>query len=202
MSGTSHSHKKPKMKTTNIPPKHIAWLKGLVEYPFELGGSINFNKRGQVDHFTVYTGKTAYVELPDAFQIEWHSHPRGSFVELPSVTDLRAAMKRKLEVGDFKGELSLVVGHHGIVTYSYTRKLGLNREEFKQIANILQRGTDTVKGLQKQIAQIKLYGFDIKLTTWQNMFKIEKSALGEPKISGKGLSLNFCFRKYVTDPLA
>lgn len=188
MSGTQRTHMTPKMKTTVIPPEHISWLRLLLANKKELGGALHFNRKGLLDNISVYTGKHMEVILPDAFQVEWHSHPKGAFVEMPSVTDLKAAEKRKLQIGDFSGELSIVVATHGIIVYSYKGNKKLDASQWSTIAELLQNGQDNKKGLRKQVAQIRLFNFDIDIFFWED-------------IESKGLPLRFCMRKYVVDPL-
>lgn len=185
MSGSVQTHRKPRMVSKSIPFHRVEWLMALLVLKREVGGSFDFKRNGQLDRFTVYTGAHMHVVLPDTFSVEWHTHPKSTYIELPSVTDLKAAMKRKLRQGDFSGELSLVICEHGICVYSFKEGFKkLTTRQWYEIESVLQKGRDSKSGLEKQMAQIRPYGFKMEIQSWE-------------KIKQSGLRLRFCLRKYV-----
>lgn len=186
--------KSPRMITTYLKHHHIDVMKQLLNLKKEVGGGIFLNKQGQVDFMSVYTGRESHVIIPDAFEIEFHTHPLSSFVELPSVRDLKTAMNRKLRIGDFRGELQMIVGRNGITVYKFTGKKKLKEKHFDEIENVLQRGFDTsIEGLRRQIEQINIFPFELKLISWEEIERNRKKNL-------RGIPLKLCFRKYMVDP--
>jgi hypothetical protein len=150
------------------------------------------DQKGKLDHLSLYAGKHSHVVIPDAFEIEFHTHPSDkAFVELPSLRDLKVAMNRKLKVGDFRGEMSITVGKHGVVFYHYTKNVPF--KNWNLIQTILERGVDSLAGLRVQIDQINETPFNLKMYSWDELKRDKENG-------GKGIQFKVCFQRYVVDP--
>ena len=185
----------PRYVFPKLSPSNVKWIKEILpNLTSEIGGAIELNKRGKFERFTVYTSsKRLQMTLPDYLQIEYHLHFDPYAIQLPSVTDLKIAMRRKLgyerKDAGVSGQLNVVFCLKGVVVYRYVGKKSHEKKVFDSISKIMNDGADSVEGMRSQIRRIeRISNFLLKLTPWA-------TALTRGVELGK-----FCLKEFVRTP--
>jgi len=181
-----------KIKLIHLACEHI---------PFEIGGSLDFDKKGRFVRIQVFPpGKRDELTLHDNLILEWHSHPDESHVAFPSVTDLMAQAKRSINSNSqkpkkykkFRGPLAIVFSRWGAVTYSYNRCKIPTKKDQKAMLDFIMRIanstlSDTYPSMKLMAEFIRTYGFRICLQSWAEIKK-------------KGLRLEWASRRFHNKP--
>ena len=184
-----------------ISYKRLEWLHLLMQLQYEVGGQIRFDKSGKFQGFTLFTpgAHSNEIILPDAFPVEFHTHPLPSMVAFPSVTDLMAQAKRSINANkckgakgrykQYRGAVAIVFNRVGAVIYAYKRcKLPSRKEQKELLEKIISLSAklgsqDSMANLKQQAKVAREYGFRICLQSW-------------PKIIRSGMLLTFQTRRF------
>ena len=188
-------NRNPRYVRPVLSPSNLKWIsEALPNLSSEIGGSVEFNKKGEFERYTVYTSsKRLAMILPDFFAVEWHAHFDPYAIQLPSLTDLRIAAKRKLGYDkknmSVTGQLNIVFCLKGVVLYKFVGKKLHEKAIYERISAIMNEGADTVEGMNDQIRQIeKISNFQYELISWATALK-------------RGVSLGrICLREFVSGP--
>lgn len=178
--GTKREYKK-RIAYKKIKLIHLA----VMNIPHEIGGSIDFDKKGKFVRLQVYpNGKRDELELHDSLVIEWHTHPDAEHIAFPSPTDLMAQAKRSINSNSkkitkwkrFRGPLAAVLSRWGAVTYSFKKCKLPSKKEQKEILNFIMEvanstPVDNYKTMRLMAAFVRTFGFRICLQSWEEIQK-------------------------------
>ena len=189
------TNRSPRYVQPKLSKENVRWIKELLPgLSSEIGGSIELNSQGSFERFTVYTStRRTAMTLPDFFQIEYHCHFDPYAIQLPSITDLKIAMKRKLgydkKATGVSGQLNVVFCLKGVVVYRYDGKEKHADRIFGAISDIMNSGRDDARGMRDQIEKIEeISNFKFSFTTWDVAAR-------------RGVKLGkFCLKEIVVNP--
>lgn len=76
--GPRRGHHRRVRTHVTIPTLERQVLTHLVSaaYPVEMGGGLDFDKTGRLERIHVQRGKTASIDLPPDFEVQYHTHPK------------------------------------------------------------------------------------------------------------------------------
>lgn len=82
---------RPNRPKSTIPRMHRRVLNTMADpkkFPIEFGGGLDFGRNGQLERIEVQAGTGYHVDLPDDFEVMYHTHPGTK--SPPSPTDIDA----------------------------------------------------------------------------------------------------------------
>ena len=157
--GVTRKRKKQTIPTiTRKQRKVFNHLSNPDEFNSEWGGAIDFDKKGNVENIGVIPGSTYEVDIPDDYEVKYHTHPDRN-PSPPSPEDIVALM------GDDRQQAELVF-RNGI-TYSVLKTpktKSLKRLGHKKLLVRIRKIFNEANDEEEYLNELKKMGFKVSVS--------------------------------------